>query len=241
LSLSMSERVNLIELDEEYPSHHFLTEYQHRSGRERFTPVNGKVPTVGKKGFGVEGLKGQSATHPWGKQNSLAALNKRGERGVYSSQRTGFGLRSIDLDNYEENIVELQEEGVSIFDVGRLPSLHGLMNERRRKRLVIHDLLSMATNIVYCVKAEPLQLLHLQNFLNELNSQKYDWEITFLFTMYQKSRKGKELLDQFGNLAGRFNHLVVDFDARFSENFPAKRALTGNVGKQISQLIQVIR
>lgn len=52
---------------------------------------------------------------------------------------------------------------------------------------------------------------------------------------------GKELLDQFGNLAGRFNHLVVDFDARFSENFPAKRALTGNVGKQISQLIQVIR
>ena len=99
----------------------------------------------------------------------------------------------------------------------------------------------MATNIVYCVKAEPLQLLHLQNFLNELNSQKYDWEITFLFTMYQKSRKGKELLDQFGNLAGRFNHLVVDFDARFSENFPAKRALTGNVGKQISQLIQVIR
>jgi hypothetical protein len=241
LTLSSTERVNLVEIDDEYPCHQFLTDYQHRSHRDRFSSGKETGSLISKKAESFAPSRNHATPHPWSQPYSTRATRGIESRSSHSSSRTGFGLRSIDYDNYENNIEEIRQDGVSIFDIGRLPILQGLMNDRRRKGMVIHDLLNSATNIIYCVKAESLQLTHLQRFLSELNNQKYNWEITFLFTMFHKTKKDKALFSEFRNLVGRSNHLAIDFDMRFSDNFPSKQALPGSIGKQIAQLVQMIR
>ena len=241
LCLSNQERVNLVELENDYPSHHFLTGYQERSNRERFMATRNSTRNNQIREWGDSSPQSSRSSSPWRNRDQSMRNNPTDTNRSYSGNRSGFSIREFDLSRHDETIRELLLDAPSIVDIGRMPSLDGLMSDRRKRSMAVHDLLNTATHVIYCLKADRLHLKHLSKFLNEMHSQKYQWNITFAINMVHKGKKDKVLIAEVADLIHGYRQVSIDFDPRCGEYFPAKQAIAGGFGKQVNQLIQVIR
>jgi hypothetical protein len=122
----------------------------------------------------------------------------------------------------------------AILDIGPLPPLGEMVNDRRWQAALLNSSFDSATKLIYVCKANGLSLIRLQKFIEDFPILLRKIPIIYIFNLAGNSREERAMERGFSKIVAGENSLVVSSDARIAN--PSK---TGNkvIGK-LSALVQ---
>jgi cellulose biosynthesis protein BcsQ len=112
--------------------------------------------------------------------------------------------------------VDLDPQRISVADIGALPPLADVLNDRRWQGALIHNVLHQSQVIVYVVKADNLGLFRLEKFMKELPLLTKHVSVIYILNQLGGTRLEKAVSDRFTELMSGRAHFILPHDSRSS-------------------------
>lgn len=147
-------------------------------------------------------------------------------------------LERNDLEISEKKLVEEKPREInsnenSIYDIGLLPSISEMVNDRRWQAVLLNSLFDTATNLIYVSKSNGLSLLRLEKFINDFPILLRKIPIVYVLNQAGNSREERAMERKFLKMVSGERSLVIPSDIRIAN--PSKR---GN--KSIGKLAELV-
>ncbi|MEN9735431.1 MAG: hypothetical protein RL129_141 [Actinomycetota bacterium] len=132
----------------------------------------------------------------------------------YLIERSGL---NVDFEIIkEERPREFNCQANSILDIGSLPAISEMVNDRRWQAALLNSVFDSATKIIYVCKANGLSLIRLQKFIDDFPILLRKIPITYVFNMAGNTREERALERHFQKLVGGESSLVIPSDSRIA-------------------------
>ena len=125
---------------------------------------------------------------------------------------------------------------ISIVDLGSLPPLSEVVNDRRWQAGFINRTLEETTTLIYVCKSNGLSLIRLEQFMTQFPVLLRKLPIIYILNQSSNSREDRALANRFAKMCDGEISFVLPINSRINTNLaePAKRE-TG-FGKTISEI-----
>ena len=111
-----------------------------------------------------------------------------------------FEVAALDPSERPTQLPEVGERDLTIVDVGLLPPLHDLINDRRWQAGLINDILEKTTHLLYICKSTRGSIDEVHEFIREFPALLKSTPITFICIAQGSSRSDREALSRFDAL-----------------------------------------
>jgi hypothetical protein len=161
----------------------------------------------------------------------LIDLDFRSPSLEYLIDRGDLDIELLNLS--EEKPREYLPSSSAILDIGPLPPLGEMVNDRRWQAALLNSSFDSATKLVYICKANGLSLIRLQKFIEDFPILLRKIPIIYILNLAGNSREERAMERSFGKIVAGETSIVISSDARIAN--PSK---SGNkvIGK-LSALI----
>ena len=128
---------------------------------------------------------------------------------------------------------EFKSEGHAVLDIGALPPLDELVNDRRWSAILLNSVLEQTTHLIYICRASGLSLIRLEKFISQFPILLRKIPVSYIFNLAGNSREERALEKHFIKMVEGESHLVIPSDIRLQN--PTK-----NGSKAIGKLAALI-
>lgn len=147
-------------------------------------------------------------------------------------------LSLVNLASHEKSI-ELKigdASRISVVDLGPLPPLEEVVNDRRWQAGFINRTLEETTTLIYLCKSNGLSLIRLEQFMSQFPTLLRNLPIIYILNQSGSTREDRALANRFKKMCDGETSFILPINARINTNLvePAKRE-TG-FGKAISEI-----
>jgi hypothetical protein len=149
----------------------------------------------------------------------------------YLIERSDLNIPVLNLE--EEKPREYRPSESAILDIGQLPSISEMVNDRRWQAALMNSAFEVATKLIYVCKANGLSLIRLTKFIEEFPILLRKIPIIYVFNLAGNSREERAMERGFSKIVAGESSIIIANDARIAN--PSK---SGNkvIGK-LSTLI----
>ena len=159
------------------------------------------------------------------------------------AERNNEKLNLVNLASHEK-IVELKigdTSRISVVDLGPLPPLEEVVNDRRWQAGFINRTLEETTTLIYLCKSNGLSLIRLEQFMSQFPTLLRNLPIIYILNQSGSTREDRALANRFKKMCDGETSFVLPINARINTNLvePTKRE-TG-FGKAISEIGRIAR
>ena len=163
---------------------------------------------------------------------SILDLDFRSPSIDYLVERNDLSIKVI--KTYQERPRQYQSEESAILDLGALPPIDEMVNDRRWQALILNSAFESATKILYVSKASGLSLLRLQKFMQDFPIMMRKIPIVYIFNMAGNSREERALERSFQKIVAGERAIVIPFDSKIANPSKASSKVIG----KLSALVQ---
>ena len=149
----------------------------------------------------------------------------------YMAQRSDLAIEISKLN--EEKPREFLPKTSSILDIGSLPPLSEMVNDRRWQAALLNSLFDTATKLIYVSRASGLSLLRLEKFIDEFPILLRKIPIIYVLNQAGNSREERAMERKFLKMVEGESALVIPEDIRIAN--PGK-----NENKVIGKLATLV-
>lgn len=121
-----------------------------------------------------------------------------------------YSISSLSSSQKPVNLPEGDAKEVSIIDVGVLPPLNEVVNDRRWTALLYNSILDSATQLVYISQTTKQSLTQLDIFLKELPVLTKQIPITYICICVGQSKQLRKAQAAFTQIVGRERHFFLN-------------------------------
>ena len=149
----------------------------------------------------------------------------------YLIERSDLNIPVLNLE--EEKPREYRPSESAILDIGQLPPIGEMVNDRRWQAVLMNSAFEVATKLIYVCKANGLSLIRLTKFIEEFPILLRKIPIIYVFNLAGNSREERAMERGFSKIVAGESSIIIANDARIAN--PSK---SGNkvIGK-LSALI----
>ena len=149
----------------------------------------------------------------------------------YLIERSDLNIPVLNLE--EEKPREYRPSESAILDIGQLPPIGEMVNDRRWQAVLMNSAVEVATKLIYVCKANGLSLIRLTKFIEEFPILLRKIPIIYVFNLAGNSREERAMERGFSKIVAGESSIIIANDARIAN--PSK---SGNkvIGK-LSALI----
>ena len=101
-----------------------------------------------------------------------------------------------------------------VIDSGALPPLADVLNDRRWRGSLMHELVTKSQCIIYVVKSDGLGLLKLESFMQELPLLTKKVPVIYILNQLGSTRLEKSVSDRFSSLMSERSHFMIPHENR---------------------------
>lgn len=161
----------------------------------------------------------------------IADLDFRSPAIKYLIERSDLNIPVLNLE--EEKPREYRPSESAILDIGQLPPIGEMVNDRRWQAVLMNSAFEVATKLIYVCKANGLSLIRLTKFIEEFPILLRKIPIIYVFNLAGNSREERAMERGFSKIVAGESSIIIANDARIAN--PSK---SGNkvIGK-LSALI----
>ena len=161
----------------------------------------------------------------------IADLDFRSPAIKYLIERSDLNIPVLNLE--EEKPREYRPSESAILDIGQLPPIGEMVNDRRWQAVLMNSAFEVATKLIYVCKANGLSLIRLTKFIEEFPILLRKIPIIYVFNLAGNSREERAMERGFSKIVAGESSIIIANDARMAN--PSK---SGNkvIGK-LSTLI----
>lgn len=137
----------------------------------------------------------------------------------------------------EERPRQYIAEESAVLDIGVLPALGEMVNDRRWHAALLNSAFDQATKLVYVCKATGLSLIRLQKFIEDFPILLRKVPIIYIFNMAGNSREERALERTFLKITAGESSLVIPSDAKYANPSESSKSTNKVLGK-LSTLVR---
>ncbi|MEN9325207.1 MAG: hypothetical protein RL414_961 [Actinomycetota bacterium] len=143
---------------------------------------------------------------------------------------SNFAISRLDQSEKPTELPEGENKSVTIVDVGVLPSLNEVVNDRRWQATLHNKFLESATHMVYVAKSTKASLMQLDQFKRELPILMKKIPITYILVTDNGSKELRQAQEAFAKITSGEKSYIV----RESSLHPARSGKAGTVDQLLS-------
>ena len=125
----------------------------------------------------------------------------------------GFKLLTLDIASKPAHLPPLSAD-LRVVDAGALPPLSDVLNDRRWKGSLMHELMTESQCILYVVKSDGLGLLKLESFMRELPLLTKRIPVIYILNQLGGTRLEKSVSERFSLLMSERSHFMIAHENR---------------------------
>lgn len=126
--------------------------------------------------------------------------NRSLTRNYRNGANLAFEVASLDPSERPTHLPQVGERDLAIVDIGALPPLHDLVNDRRWQAALLNDILEKSTQLLFICKSTSASIDELHDFIREFPILLKSIPITFICISQGGSRSDREALSRFDSL-----------------------------------------
>ena len=126
-----------------------------------------------------------------------------------NSGSQNFAIEKVDFSLKPRSLVHSNEKEVQVLDLGILPPLDEVVNDRRWQGTLTHDILESTTHIVYVLQTTSPSIAEFERFLNEFPILLKQISMTYVCVISGQSKKLRAAEKEFLRLVRGENHFLV--------------------------------
>ena len=135
--------------------------------------------------------------------------NRSLTRSFHRNDRPAFEFATLDPSLRPTNLPEVGERDISIVDIGTVPPLTDLMNDRRWQAAFLTSTLEQSSHLLYICKSTETSIAELQEFISAPPALLRDTPLTFLCISQASTRSDRQALARFDSLLAGSRREVV--------------------------------
>ena len=181
-----------------------------------------------------------------GSQVNLFDADTRAPALEYFIGRAGNNHQNLNLVNLvsQEKSIEVtigKTSSVSIVDLGPLPPLTEVVNDRRWQAGFINRTLEETTTLIYLCKSNGLSLIRLEQFMSQFPVLLRNLPIIYILNQSGSTREDRALSNRFLKMCEGETAFILPMNNRINTNLsePAKRE--SGFGRTISEIGRIAR
>jgi hypothetical protein len=124
-----------------------------------------------------------------------------------------FTLLTVDIESKPAELPPIGAE-LRIIDCGALPPLRDVVNDRRWKGSLMHEIITKSQCILYVVKSDGLGLLKLESFMSELPLLTKKVPVIYILNQLGGTRVEKSVSERFATLMSDRSHFMIPHESR---------------------------
>lgn len=132
----------------------------------------------------------------------------------YIIERSDLGIPQLNL--VEEKPREYRPNENAILDIGQLPPIGEMVNDRRWQAALMTSTVEVATKLIYVCKANGLSLIRLKKFIEEFPILLRKIPIIYVFNLAGNSREERAMERGFSKIVAGESSIVIATDARLA-------------------------
>lgn len=162
---------------------------------------------------------------------------------VGRSQGTNQSLELIFLDQEVKPVLLPAQDSskILITDLGALPPLEEVVNDRRWQAGLINQILEQTTTLIYVCKSSGLSLIRLESFMAQFPILLRKIPIIYLLNQSGSTREDRALERRFKSMVQAEAHFVLPKDPRSTTSFSAPTKRGSTFTKEIGKIASVIQ
>ena len=208
--------VSIYEMEEEWPVLPYLTDHNIHS--------NG----------------GKSEIHSIPNRSALASKIKRKGASYDEATTNILNLSQLDFSNPRYILESIDLRQRNFIDMGRMSAISNLDSDRRKNGIIFNELAHESSAIIYCVKAQNVNLLHLHSFMEELRHNRNNWNMIFILNMLKKGKSDRSIQNEFNEAVSGYPSFILPFDSNIPQVCPLKKPFAGQFGQELEKVEQMI-
>lgn len=199
------------------------------------------TPEVAKKSFknilvtGTEGSPGRSTLAlnlALELDYAIFDLDFRAPAQSYLINRSEVGVELKTLG--AEKPREFESNSDAVLDIGPLPPLDQLVNDRRWSAALLNSVLDCASDLIFVCRASGLSLIRLEKFISQFPILLRKIPITYVFNLAGNSREERALEKHFLKMVSGERNLVIPSDLRIQNPVKSGSKAIGKLAALIS-------
>ena len=135
--------------------------------------------------------------------------NRSLTRSFHRDDRPSFEFASLDPALRPMNLPEVGEREISIIDLGTVPPLNDLMNDRRWQAAFLTSALEQSSHLLYICKSTAASIAELQEFISAPPAVLRTVPITFLCISQSGTRSDRQEVARFDSLLSGSRKAVI--------------------------------
>jgi len=163
-------------------------------------------------------------------------------RAIKSSEN--LALINISTLSKSSDISIADDSRISVVDLGPLPPLEEVVNDRRWQAGFINRTLEETTTLIYLCKSNGLSLIRLEQFISQFPVLLRKLPIIYILNQSRSTREGRALVNRFTKICNGEVSFILPANEEINTNLamPAKRGSAfGKTIAEIGRLAQVVK
>ena len=144
----------------------------------------------------------------------IADLDFRSPAIKYLIERSDLNIPVLNLE--EEKPREYRPSESAILDIGQLPPIGEMVNDRRWQAVLMNSAFEVATKLIYVCKANGLSLIRLTKFIEEFPILLRKIPIIYVFNLAGNSREERAMERGFSKIVAGESSIIIANDARMA-------------------------
>ena len=132
----------------------------------------------------------------------------------YLIERSDLKIPVLNLE--EEKPREYRPSESAILDIGQLPPIGEMVNDRRWQAVLMNSAFEVATKLIYVCKANGLSLIRLTKFIEEFPILLRKIPIIYVFNLAGNSREERAMERGFSKIVAGESSIIIANDARIA-------------------------
>jgi hypothetical protein len=158
-------------------------------------------------------------------------------------------LLTLDSEKKPIELPRFQDHGkeLSVVDIGALPPIEEVINDRRWQATLINHILESTSSLIYVTKSSGLGLLRLEGFMTEFPILLRKIPIIYVLNQNNATREARAVAARFNSLTNGEKRFVLPQDLRPLTPPKSKRngieflKASSRLGKEIGKIADVVR
>ena len=132
----------------------------------------------------------------------------------YLIERSDLNIPVLNLE--EDKPREYRPSESAILDIGQLPPIGEMVNDRRWQAVLMNSAVEVATKLIYVCKANGLSLIRLTKFIEEFPILLRKIPIIYVFNLAGNSREERAMERGFSKIVAGESSIIIANDARIA-------------------------
>ncbi|CAN2243843.1 BY-kinase domain containing protein [actinobacterium SCGC AAA044-D11] len=164
--------------------------------------------------------------------------------GRASKSSSKLSLVNISTLSKSSEVSIPDQSRISVVDIGPLPPLEEVVNDRRWQAGFINRTLEETTTLIYLCKSNGLSLIRLEQFISQFPVLLRKLPIIYILNQSRSTREGRALANRFTKICNGEISIILPANEQINTNLaiPAKRETAfGKAIAEIGRIAQIVK